>query len=134
MPPLTLFSVFHLNLLFSSIPEEERPQVIKKCYWPLLQLIRNTDAKIAIEATGYTLEEIARIDPEWIREFQTLITEGRTELVGSGYAQVVGPLVPAVVTAAHVAVPPGTPLAGVVRCAFLLNTRPLAGLVFRERP
>ncbi len=94
MQPLTLFSVFHLNLLFSSIPEEERPQVIKKCYWPLLELIRNTDAKIAIEATGYTLEEIHRLDPAWIVELRLLIKEGKTEFVGSGYAQIIGPLVP----------------------------------------
>lgn len=98
MASLQLHSIFHLNLLFSSIPESERATVVERCYWPLLRLIRATDAKIALEATGYTLEEIARIDPAWIVEFKALIKEGKTELIGSGYAQVVGPLVPAEVT------------------------------------
>lgn len=98
MALLKLHSIFHLNLLFSSIPESERARVVERCYWPLLRLIRATEAKIALEATGYTLEEIARIDPSWITEFKTLIKEGKTELIGSGYAQVVGPLVPSEVT------------------------------------
>lgn len=103
MALLQLHSVFHLNLLFSSIPESERATVVERCYWPLLRLIRATDAKIALEMTGYTLEEIARIDPVWIAEFKALIDEGKTELVGSGYAQVVGPLVPAEITVRNLA-------------------------------
>lgn len=94
MNTLSLYSVFHLNILFSSIPEEQRVDVLTRCYWPLLRVISETGAKIAIEATGYTLEEIQRIDPEWIREFRRLLTEGKTELVGSGYAQTIGPLIP----------------------------------------
>jgi hypothetical protein len=35
---LHLFAVFHLNLAFSSIEENERPLVIERCYWPLLAL------------------------------------------------------------------------------------------------
>lgn len=103
MARLKLHSVFHLNLLFSSIPESERATVVERCYWPLLRLIRTTEARIALEVTGYTLEDIARIDPAWIEEFKALIKEGKTELVGSGYSQVVGPLVPAEVTARNLA-------------------------------
>lgn len=103
MALLQLHSVFHLNLLFSSIPESERATVVERCYWPLLRLIRDTEASIALEATGYTLEEIARIDPGWIAEFKTLINEEKTELIGSGYAQIVGPLVPAEVTVRNLA-------------------------------
>lgn len=91
---LYLFSVFHLNLAFSSIEEDERPRVIERCYWPLLDLAA-AHAPIGIEATGYTLEEIARLDPKWIERLRNLIEAGRAELIGSGYAQVIGPLLPA---------------------------------------
>ena len=32
------YLIFHLNLAFSSIPSESRLEVIRKCYWPLLDL------------------------------------------------------------------------------------------------
>jgi len=34
---LNLFALFHLNLAFSSIEEEQRGDVIARCYWPLLR-------------------------------------------------------------------------------------------------
>ena len=50
---------------------------------------------IGIEASGYTLEEIARRDPSWIAKARQLIASNRVELIGSGYSQMIGPLVPA---------------------------------------
>jgi hypothetical protein len=97
---LHLFAVFHLNLAFSSIEENERSLVIERCYWPLLALAA-THGPIAIEATGYTLEQIEVRDPAWIRRFRDLVHAGKAELIGSGYAQLIGPLVPAKLVAAN---------------------------------
>ena len=97
---LQLFALFHLNLAFSSIEEEQRGEVVARCYWPLLRLAEQF-GPIGIEATGYTLEEIARCDPEWIGRARALIGRGRVELIGSGYSQMIGPLVPAKVTEAN---------------------------------
>ena len=97
---LHLFALFHLNLAFSSIEEEQRGEVIDRCYWPLLELAK-THGPIGIEATGYTLEEISARDADWCGEARRLIGEGRLELIGSGYAQIIGPLVPAAVTEAN---------------------------------
>lgn len=94
---LHLFALFHLNLAFSSIEEEQRGEVIERCYWPLLKLA-GRHGPIGLEATGFTLEEIARRDPEWILTARDLIAAGKIELIGSGYAQIIGPLVPARVT------------------------------------
>src|SRR6185312_7952750 len=94
---LSLFALFHLNLAFSSIEEEQRGEVIEHCYWPLLRLAEK-HGPIGLEATGFTLEEIAKRDPEWILRARELIQSGRIELIGSGYAQIIGPLVPAQVT------------------------------------
>ncbi|MBW1963068.1 MAG: glycoside hydrolase family 57, partial [Deltaproteobacteria bacterium] len=95
MSLLKLYSVFHLNLAFSSIGEEQRPDVIRRCYWLLLRLAEENRLPIGIEATGYTLETAAAIDPAWVEELRRLTTEGPCEFIGSGYAQIIGPLVPA---------------------------------------
>jgi len=98
---LKLFAFFHLNLAFSSIDEEQRPAVFERCYWPLLRLAREYHLPLGIEASGYTLERAAELDPEWLAELRRLVTEGPCEFVGSGYSQVIGPLVPAAVNAAN---------------------------------
>jgi len=98
---LQLFAIFHLNLLYSSIEEAQRPEVVRCCYWPLLHLIEKTGAAMGIEASGLTLEAAAAIDPSWIASLRRLVADGRCELVGSGYAQLIGPLVPAAVNAAN---------------------------------
>jgi len=98
---LHVYTLFHLNLAFSSIEVEARPDVVKRCYWPLLRLARDENFPVAIEASAFTLERIAQIDPEWIALLRTLIAEGRAEFVGSGYVQLIGPLAPAAVNRAN---------------------------------
>lgn len=98
MAELNGYYVFHLNLAFSSIEEDQRGNVIEKCYWPLLKISEKLGLKFGIELTGYTLEEIHRLDPDWVAAFRSGIEAGRLELLGSGYAQMIGPLVPARVT------------------------------------
>ena len=95
---LNLYSFFHLNLAYSSIEEQSRPQVISKCYWPQLRLAKSGDYPLGIEISGYTLECIAEIDSSWVKEFSLLVNEGPCELIGSGYSQIIGPLVPPEVT------------------------------------
>jgi hypothetical protein len=96
---LNLFTVFHLNLAYSSIDEARRPEVVRNCYWPLLRLARRYGLPFGIEASAYTLESVAEIDRSWVDELRALTTEGPCEFVGSGYAQIIGPLVPAEVNA-----------------------------------
>jgi hypothetical protein len=100
---LRLFALFHLNLAFSSIEEEQRADVIRRCYWPLLHLAE-AHGPIGIEATGFTLEEIAARDPAWISKFREMILRGKAELIGSGYSQIIAPLVPAHVTEENLAI------------------------------
>lgn len=98
---LQLFTVFHLNLGYSSLDESQRADVLKACYWPLLRLAERRGAPIGIEATAYTLEQAARIDPAWLEALRRVVVSGPCEFVGSGWAQVIGPLVPASVNAAN---------------------------------
>ena len=89
------YSVFHLNLAYSSIAEKDFLKVIKQCYWPLLRLAEKFPKAISIEISGYTLEVIHKIDPIWIEKLKELISGGVCEFIGSGYAQIIGTLVPA---------------------------------------
>ncbi len=93
--PALVACLFHLNLSFSSLEEEDQPAVIDRCYRPLLALAQDSRFPLAIESSGWTLERIAELAPDWLGAVRTLIDAGRMELVGSGYAQVAGPLVPA---------------------------------------
>ena len=98
---LLLYNFFHLNLAYSAIEEEARPRVIEQCYWPLLRLARKRNLPFGIELSGYTLEVTQALDPRWVEELKSLVKEGPCELIGSGYAQVIGPLVPHEVTSAN---------------------------------
>ncbi|MBE9531663.1 MAG: glycoside hydrolase, partial [Proteobacteria bacterium] len=91
-----LYSVFHLNLAFSSIEREDYPLVVERCYYPILDLIEE-GLPVAIEATAQTLIEIERIDKGFSKRLKRLVEEGKTEFIASGFSQVVMPLAPAVV-------------------------------------
>jgi len=100
---LHCYAVFHLNLAFSSIEERDRSAVLTRCYWPLVELIRRRHLPIGIEAPAYTLEAAAAIDPDWLTALRQVVTDGPAEFVGSGYAQLIGPLVPAEVVQRNLA-------------------------------
>jgi hypothetical protein len=118
---LRVFAFFHLNIAFSSIEEERRADVIARCYWPLLRLA-GRHPHIGIEVSGYTLEEIARLDPAWIVQARKLIAENKIELIGSGYSQMIGPLVPGRVMVENLRI-------GNDVYHKLLGTRPVVALV-----
>lgn len=119
---LKLFAFFHINMFFSSINEKDRHQVIKKCYWPLLNLIKKHSLPLGIEMPAITAEVINKIDPLWIQEFKRLLKEGLCELIGSGYSQIIGPLVPANVTMANLRI-------GNTIYKKILNVKPSIALV-----
>ena len=95
---IKLYSLFHLNTSFSSIEKSDQKKLIKKCYWPLLRIIEKNNFKIAIELSGKTLLDIYRIDKKWVKQFRTLLDKKKCEIIGSGFSQIIGPLVPAEIT------------------------------------
>ena len=91
---LKTYSIFHLNLMYSSIEKGGQRQVLEKCYHPLLDLVSDLDIKAGIEASALTLEMIRDLDNSWIIKLEKLISSGKVEFVGSGYSQLIGALVP----------------------------------------
>jgi hypothetical protein len=127
---LRLYAFFHMNLAYSSIEEEQRSEVIGRCYWPLLKLAQH--CPIGVEASAFTLEEIASRDPDWIEELKRLIAAGQVEFIGCGYSQMIGPLVPWKVTEANLRIGNATyrRLLGIAPSIALVNEQAYsAGLV-----
>jgi hypothetical protein len=120
--PLKAFSFFHLNLAYSAISEERRPEVVDRCYWPLLRLARKLNLPLGIEASAWTLETIKALDPHWIKELRDLVSYGPCEFIGCGYAQIIGPLMPAEVNQANFRI-------GMDAYERLLGLRPKVALV-----
>lgn len=80
--------------MYSSIEKESREEVIKKCYWPIFELA-DIGIPIGIEAPAITLDIINSIDPKWLKTLSEYVHNGQIEFIGSGYSQVIGPLLPA---------------------------------------
>lgn len=68
--------------------------MIARCYWPLLNMASKHKVPIGIEASGYTLERINILCPDWIVNLKELIKKKLVSFVGCGYAQIIGPIVP----------------------------------------
>lgn len=102
-PKTKAYAVFHLNLAFSALAMEQRPNVIERCYWPLLDLVENHNIPLGIEMSSWTLAQIQETDPEWVVAFRKLLDADRCELIGSGLIQLIGPLVPVSVNRANLA-------------------------------
>jgi hypothetical protein len=94
----SIYSAWHLNLAFSSIEESEAGKLIDGCYWPLIELLDDPGVKFGIELSGWTLNRINEIDPHWVQKTIELINSGKIEILGSGWSQIISPLVPSFVT------------------------------------
>jgi hypothetical protein len=86
-------AIFYINMMYSALGNEDRFEVINKCYWPLLELVEK-GLKTGIQVSGLSLEIINEIDPLWINTFKDLLKQNKCELIGNGYSQVIAPLVP----------------------------------------
>lgn len=118
-----VYTVWHLNLSYSSLEYSQHQEVIDKCYSPILELLENGPYKFGIEASASTLERINELDPEWIHRLKRLIGEKKAELVGSGYAQIIGPLVPAKLNQMNIRIGNDaySKILGAIPSIFLLN-------------
>ncbi|MEZ4218394.1 MAG: hypothetical protein R3E88_18095 [Myxococcota bacterium] len=101
--PFRLFCVFHANLDFSAIPDADVPVVLERCYARLLDAVEREGLPIGLEMPARTLARIAREEPDLHKRLAALAERGLLELVGSGRAQVVGPLAPVDVNRANLA-------------------------------
>lgn len=60
----------------------------------MLDLAENNNIPVGVELTGWTLQQIAVLDKAWLDRFRRMLEKKQCELIGSGWAQIIGPLVP----------------------------------------
>ena len=84
MKPKIIFMP-HANIQYSQLKPEKRLWVIENCYEKLFDLIDEGEYKIAFEASGITIEEIAKKCPRCLEKLKKLVTEGKIEPVSSPY-------------------------------------------------
>lgn len=84
MQPKIIFMP-HANIQYSQLPPERRTWVIENCYGKLFDLIEKNDYKIAFEASGITVEEIAKKSPKTLAKLKGLVACGKIEPVSSPY-------------------------------------------------
>ena len=89
-----LFTAFHVNLAYSSIPASHYGWVLDSCYWPLLDLCKSLQVRMGIEFSGQTLRKLSNLDPLLIRTLRDLIQDGLIEPICGGEYQSIGPLMP----------------------------------------
>lgn len=75
----------HANIQYSQLAPEKRYWVMKNCYEKLFDVIAGGDYKIAFEASGITIEEMAKQAPEVLEKLKNLVAEGKIEPVSSPY-------------------------------------------------
>jgi Glycosyl hydrolase family 57 len=94
---LSLFTVFHANLAFSSIPPGDAGRVIDRCLWPLVDAVRRPGVRLGLELPADTLATVAAVDPVLLDALGAAVAAGGLEIVGSGLVQSILPLVPAAI-------------------------------------
>ena len=94
MKKLYLYTSFHSNLKFSSIPEDQYSSVLDKCYWPVLDLLGDYNVNLGFEFPASTLEIIDGMDDGFTSTLKKYWSDSRSEVIGSGYSQNIFPLIP----------------------------------------
>lgn len=75
----------HANIQYSQLAPEKRLWVMENCYEKLFDLIDNGDYKIAFEASGITIVEMAKQCPRCLEKLRKLVAQGKVEPVASPY-------------------------------------------------
>ena len=94
MTKLSMYSIFHGNLNYSSISPKIYDKIIDTCYWPVLDIVKEYKFKSGIEFPLNTILQIEKIDPLFLEELKKMINQNKLEIICSGKEQVVFPLVP----------------------------------------
>jgi hypothetical protein len=78
----------HANIQYSQLAPEKRCWVIENSYEKLFDLILDGPYKIAFEASGKTIEEIARQAPGVLEKLKHLVSQKKVEPVSSPYIHI----------------------------------------------
>ena len=78
----------HANIQYCQMGHDKREWVIRNSYDKLFDIIDQNDYRMAFEASGKTIDEIAKKAPDVLSKLKKLIKTGKIEAVGSPYIHV----------------------------------------------
>ncbi|WFB36121.1 glycoside hydrolase family 57 [Kiritimatiellota bacterium B12222] len=81
----------HGNLQYSQLPPNKRAWVVNESYKPLFEMVREHGYTIAFEASGWTLELMAKETPDVLALLKSLIASGQVEPVASPHIHIMIP-------------------------------------------
>ena len=81
-------AIFHANLNYAYLTPDRYEFVIRQSYELILDTMREKFPRVpfVFEASGYTVEEIARRTPDVLEKLKAAIESGQCEFMGSPYA------------------------------------------------
>jgi len=86
--PMKYVAIFHANLNYAFLIPQNYERVIRASYDVILDtfLKKFPQAKFVFEASGYTIEHIAKLTPDVLDKLKTLIARGQCEFMGAPYS------------------------------------------------
>ncbi|MHC4123020.1 MAG: glycoside hydrolase family 38 N-terminal domain-containing protein [Planctomycetota bacterium] len=80
--------IFHANLNYAYLTSDRYEFVIRQSYEMVIDTMRENfpDAKYVFEASGYTIDQIARRTPDVLEKLKDAVKQGQCEFMGSPYA------------------------------------------------
>jgi len=80
-------AIFHANLNYAFLIPECYERVIRSSYEVIIdEFAKYPDAKYVFEASGYTIEQMAKLTPDVLQKLKIAIAEGRCEFMGAPYS------------------------------------------------
>ena len=88
--------IYHANLNYSYLTQENYESVIRQSYELIIDTMKQEfpDTKYVFEASGFTIEQIARRTPDVLDKLKDAINSGQCEFMGSPYAHPILPNIP----------------------------------------
>lgn len=80
-------AIFHANLNYAYLIPECYERVIRASYEVILdEFAKQPEAKFVFEASGYTIEQMAKLTPDVLEKLKKAMKEGRCEFMGAPYS------------------------------------------------
>jgi len=80
-------AIFHANLNYAFLEEHKYESTIRASYEVIIDTFaRYPDAKYVFEASGYTIDEMAKRTPDVLAKLKAAIKRGQCEFMGAPYA------------------------------------------------
>jgi len=78
-------AIFHANLNYAFLEPHKYEQVIRSSYEVIFDVFakKHPDLKYVFEASGYTIEEMARRTPDVLKKLRQAVERGQCEFMGA---------------------------------------------------